>query len=328
MKVLVTGGAGMIGSNLCRRLLEEGHEVVVVDNLWRGSLENLSLCCGELYPNITFHNADLSYYGDWVAYFKDIDCVYHLADIVAGIGYVFSNENTVFRKNLQINCNVASACELFNVGRYVYVGTACSFPLHLQTGVNAAPLKETDQYPAHPESAYGWSKLMGELDAGYMAKYANIDTVTLVFHNVYGIPCEYNSVRSQVLPALAYKGLRALETGKLVVWGDGEQGRAFVHIDDIVEALFTALTKGHGAGPIQIGPDICTSISAAAKVITGYLGGNIEIVYDTSKPKGDLGRSADFSKAQTVLGWSPEVDFRDGVTEMLNWIAEKEGIRF
>lgn len=326
MKIVVTGGAGMIGANLCGRLLSEGHEVIAIDNLWRGSIDNLRMTCGDNFDRLTFLNADLSTISDWCEQLRDADCVYHLADIVAGIGYVFMNESSIFRKNLLINASVATACELMRVKRYVYVGTACSFPLHLQTGVDAAPLKESDQYPAHPESAYGWSKLMGELDAGYMAKYANIETVTLVFHNVYGTPCDYKSNRAQALPAIAYRSLLAQKTGTLDVWGDGTQGRAFVHVDDIVDALVTALTKGAGAGPIQIGPDVCTPIGEAARIIAGIVDPKIEIRFDATKPVGDRGRCADYSKATSVLGWEPRVPLEQGLKSMVEWIAAQEGL--
>jgi len=324
MRIVVTGGAGMIGSNLCARLLGAGHEVVVIDNLWRGSLDNLRTTCGDSYDRLTFVNADLSALSDWCEHLRDADCVYHLADIVAGIGYVFSNENSIFRKNLLINASVATAAELMRVKRYVYVGTACSFPLHLQSGTDAAPLKEADQFPAHPESAYGWSKLMGELDADYMARYAGIDTVTLVFHNVYGTPCDYKSNRAQALPAIAYRSLLARRTGVLDVWGDGTQGRAFVHVDDIIAALMLALHKGAGCGPIQIGPNVCTSIGDAARTIVSIVDPKIEIRFDASKPVGDRGRCADYSKATAVLGWEPTVSLEQGLRSMIEWIAGRE----
>ncbi|MFC3712437.1 NAD-dependent epimerase/dehydratase family protein [Sphingoaurantiacus capsulatus] len=326
MKIVVTGGAGMIGSNLCARLLSEGHDVVAIDNLWRGSLDNLRATCGDNFDKLAFLNADLSAISDWAEALRDADCVYHLADIVAGIGYVFTNESSIFRKNLLINASVATAAEMMRVKRYVYVGTACSFPLHLQSGVDAAPLKESDQFPAHPESAYGWSKLMGELDAGYMAKYAGIETVTLVFHNVYGTPCDYKSNRAQALPAIAYRALQGRQTGVLDVWGDGTQGRAFVHVDDIVDALVMGLSKGAGAGPIQIGPNVCTSIGDAARTIVGIVDPKIDIRFDASKPVGDKGRCADYSKATEVLGWKPTVTLEKGLRSMVDWIAAQEGL--
>lgn len=330
MKILVTGGAGMIGSNLCARLLKAGHEVVVVDNLWRGSHQNLVTTGATEYGSrLRLVIADLSSFGDWVREFAEVDCVYHLADIVAGIGYVFSNEGYIFRRNLLINANVATAVEMMRVRRYVYVGTACSFPLELQTGVDAPPLREENQYPANPESAYGWSKLMGELDARYLAQVGGIQSVVLVLHNVYGTPCEYDSERAQVLPALCARALEAVARGEreLVVWGDGTQGRAFVHVDDVVSALIAALSRGHGVGPIQIGPDVCTQVGEAAHIIAALAGGGLRVVFDASKPTGDRGRCANYSKATRYLDWRPSVKFEDGVESMLSWIRLRRGSR-
>lgn len=325
MKIIITGGAGMIGSNLAAKLLLDGHDLVIIDNLWRGSLENLQFTTGKNYNKIKFINADLGFFGEWVDALREADCVYHLADIVAGIGYVFSNEAYIFRKNLLINANVAAACEMMKVKRYVYVGTACSFPYQLQSGVNSTPLKEEQQFPAFPESAYGWSKLMGELDASYISKYTDIDTVVLVFHNVYGTPCDYSSSRAQALPAIAYRALLVSKKQEpLEVWGDGTQGRAFVHVNDIVNALVTSLHKGHNSGPIQIGPNICTPISTVAEIIREVVDLPIEIKFDPSKPIGDLGRSANYSKATKILGWEPSVDLKDGLTSLVEWIRCRE----
>lgn len=247
MKILITGGAGMIGSNLASKLLNVGHEITVIDNFWRGSIENLQYTCGKNFSKIKIVNADLSEMGEWTKIFNEVDCVYHLADIVAGIGYVFSNEAFVFRKNLMINVNVSTAVENSNVGKYIYVGTACSFPKHLQLTAGAAPLKEVDQYPAHPESGYGWSKLMGEIDLEFIAKYTDKKCITLVLHNVYGTPCEFSSNRAQVIPALIYKSLTTND-GKLIVWGDGSQGRAFVHVHDVTNALHRCLEVENNTG--------------------------------------------------------------------------------
>ena len=290
-----------------------------------GSLDNLEDQGCIDHPNFSLNIADLSSFGDWVDYFKDIDCVYHLADIVAGIGYVFGNEGFIFRKNLVINANVANAVEIMGISRYVYVGTACSFPLELQTGIDSKPLDEKDQFPANPESAYGWSKLMGELDANYLNKYSGIDSVTLVLHNVYGTPCDYKTERSQVIPALAYKALNAKKNdNKLSVWGDGSQGRAFVHVRDVINALILALNAGENSGAIQIGRDICTSIREIAETLKAKIDESIIINYDISKPTGDKGRCANYSKAKKLLSWEPTINIEDGLEDLLDWIKSKE----
>lgn len=322
--ILVTGGAGMIGSNLVKRLVGLGHEVKVVDNLWRGKLEYLYDDQGTPVIDLekSFFKRDLIKPGMCDNLLDEIDYVYHLADVVAGIDYVFSNQGSVFNHNILINTNVITSIRKHPVKGFIYVGTACSFPAHLQSGVEARPLKEEDQYPASPESAYGWSKLMGEYEALLMEKEANIPTSVLVLHNVYGAPCDYGKEKSQVIPSLIRKAIFAPEN-PFVVWGSGAQGRAFVHVDDVVDALILAKDKGLGQGTIQIGPDICISIREIAETIISISGKDVEIQYDISRPEGDRGRCADYSKAKKILGWEPRIDLRNGLERLYSWIDGK-----
>ena len=322
--ILVTGGSGMIGSNLVKRLVAKGHRVSVIDNLWRGKRDYLNDENGKPVIDMEngFHELDLSVYGSFDHLFQNADYVYHLADVVAGISYVFNNQGNLFRHNLLINSNVVDAVKRNPVKGYIYVGTACSFPAELQSGVDAAPLKEEDQYPANPESAYGWSKLMGEYEAFLMAEETGIPVSVLSLHNVYGAPCDFDIERSQVIPALIRKALRYPDED-FIVWGSGSQGRAFVHVDDIVEALVLAKEKGLGKGLIQIGPDSCTSISEIAETVVKISGKSIDIVYDTTKPEGDKGRCADYAKARAILGWEPRVDLKTGLESLYAWIERR-----
>ena len=319
--VLVTGGAGMIGSNLVRRLVAEGLRVKVVDNLWRGRLEYLTDDHGSSPIDLDrdFHNRDLAVPGMLDDLLEGVDFVVHLADIVAGIGYVFKNQGSIFRQNVLINSNVVDSIRKVRLKGYLYVGTACSFPLQLQTGVDAPPLKEEDQYPANPESAYGWSKLMGEYEAFLLEKEHKTPVCVLSLHNVYGTPTDYADGRSQVIPALIRKAIEAPDKD-FVVWGSGNQGRAFVHVDDVVNAMVLGLEKGMGQGVIQIGPDVCTSIRELAEMVVRISGKSTAIRFDTSKPEGDLGRCADYAKARRVLGWSPSVRLEDGLAALYRWI--------
>ncbi|MBK1703169.1 NAD-dependent epimerase/dehydratase family protein [Halochromatium glycolicum] len=322
--ILVTGGAGMIGSNLIKRLVSMGHSVKAVDNLWRGQRENLLDEHGEYIINMErdFHELDLTVPGALDMITEGIDYVYHLADVVAGVDYVFSNEGSVFRQNLLINTNTIASLRDRPLKGYIYVGTACSFPADKQTGVDAPPLREEDQYPAWPESAYGWSKLMGEYEALLMERETGIPVSVLSLHNVYGTPCDFDAERSQVIPSLARKAAR-YPAEPFVVWGSGAQGRAFVHVDDVVTALVLAMEKGLGKGLVQIGPDVCTSIKDIAEALVEVSGKDISIEFDTSKPEGDRGRCADFSRAREVLGWAPEVDLKTGMSSLYQWVAER-----
>ncbi len=327
-KILVTGGCGMIGSNLVKRLVREGHEVSVIDNLWRGKLCYLDNADGKPAIDIDthFHNIDLSAPVGLDEIVAEQEYVVHLADIVAGIDFVFNNQGDLFRLNNLINTNVFHSVRKAGKDRIkglLYVGTACSYPLTRQNTLDVVPLKEEELFPAMPESAYGWSKLMGQLEIGYLEKETGIPCCTLQFHNVYGAPCDYGA-RSQVIPALIRKALNYPEED-FVVWGSGNQGRAFVHVDDVVEALVLALQKGWGHGWIQIGPSECTSIREIALTIVEISGKPIKPFFDTSKPEGDKARSADFTKAREILGWEPKVSLRDGLKQQYEWVKAQMG---
>lgn len=323
-KALVTGGAGMIGSNLAKRLVAQQVDVHVVDNLSRGKLEYLNDDDGRPVIDLAtrFHQADLCVPGVIEGLGVAFDTVYHLADVVAGIGYVFSNQLSIFRTNLLINSNVVESVRVLKPSAYIYVGTACSFPANLQNGSYNKPLVESDQYPANPESAYGWSKLMGEYEAFLLEKEHGVPVSVLSLHNVYGAPCDFGLEKSQVIPALIRRAIRFPAEG-FTVWGSGNQGRAFVHVDDVVDALVAAASKGLGQGLIQIGPDHCTSIGDLARTVVAISGKPIEIKFDTTKPEGDHSRCADYGKAQRLLGWSPRVTIGDGLTGLYRWIERR-----
>jgi nucleoside-diphosphate-sugar epimerase len=322
-RILVTGGAGMIGSNLVKRLVSLGHDVTVVDNLWRGRVENLTGDDGQPVIDLDqqLHRVDLAVPGVADEIIARADMVIHLADVVAGVDYVFQHQGAVFRQNLLINSNVIASVRLARPRGFVYVGTACSFPASKQSGVDSPPLKEEDQYPAAPESAYGWSKLMGEYEALLMEQEVGVPVSVLVLHNVYGSPCDYGE-RSQVLPALVRKAVRWPKE-PFVVFGSGQQGRAFVHVDDVVDALILALEKGLGQGAIQVGTDVCTSIAEAANLVVEVSGKPIPIEYDLSKPEGDRGRRADCSKARQILRWAPSVPLRTGIERLFRWMQPR-----
>jgi len=325
-RILVTGGCGMIGSNLVKRLVKEGNDVFVIDNLWRGKLEYLNDTNGKSVIDLKtrFFNLDLSIPENADSIILDVDYVIHLADIVAGIDYVFKNQGSIFRLNNLINSNIIDSCRKAGkdiVKGFIYVGTACSFPLTRQNSLDVIPLREEELYPALPESAYGWSKLMGQYETELLEKETGIPTSTLMFHNVYGAPCDFGE-RSQVIPALIRKAINS-DSEPFHVWGSGEQGRAFIHVDDIVNALCLSLDKGLGEGVIQIGPSICTSIKEIAEQVIKISEKNIDPFYDTTKPEGDKARSADYSKAKRILGWEPQVNLEEGLRQQYNWIKQE-----
>ncbi len=321
--VLVTGGAGQVGSNLVRRLVDLGADVAVADNLWRGRLAHLTEDGRPLVDLATrFHRVDLSDPAACAAVCRGRDLVFHLADVVGGIDFVFGNEFFVFNQNLLIDNNMLRAARAAGVGGYVYVGSACSYPAAKQAVLDPPPFVEGDVYPAAPESAYGWSKLMGEYLCELASGWDDMDVGVLRFHNVYGPRCEMDPRRSQVIPALIRKALRHPQE-EFVVWGSGAQRRAFVYVDDAVEALIRLVERGMNRGVIQIGPDRSTSIREVAEHVVAASGRAIDLRFDTTRPEGDVDRTADWTKAREVLGWAPTVGIAEGVRRTYDWCARR-----
>lgn len=319
-KVYVTGVAGMIGSNTARALLADGLSVVGVDNLWRGTKANIA----DLFSHrsFTFRHADIIWDDDWHRDMHSTDALIHAADIVAGIGYVFSNEWNVFHKNVMINTGIAKLISQGTLGRFIYLGTACSYPQQLQRSVSDSVLSESSKFPADPESGYGWSKLIGEIEFRLATKGSNMRLTVLDLHNVYGWPCIYADATSQVIPALIYKAITATDR-KLSVWGDGRQGRAFVHVSDVVSAIRLVLSYSGAVSTFMIGPERCTTIAELAAIIKSHPRVCVdEIVFDRSKPIGDIGRSADSSLARQELGWRPTMTLRTGVHQLIDQILD------
>jgi GDP-D-mannose 3',5'-epimerase len=319
-RVLVTGGAGHIGSALVERLVNQGAHVKVADNLWRGSKE--FLLDGDEKPIIDLKNdfleIDLRDYKNADLAMKDTDVVFHLADVVAGITFVFDNLAFVYRSNALINSNVFYSAEQNHVEKLVYVGAACAYPHYKQNNPDQPLFKEEDMYPAQPESAYGWSKLMGEYECELYSKSGALSTAILRLHNVYGPHSDLSPERSQVIPATIRKAIR-YPNEKFIIWGNGDQNRSFVYVSDVVDALMLAVEKGLDRGPIQIGTQNKTTIEEIADKVIEIAGKRIVKEHDLSKPVGDMGRAADCTLAEMLLGWKPRVTLEEGLRKTYDW---------
>ena len=318
----MTGAAGMIGSSVCKQLLENGNKVIGIDNFWRGSFQNIENF--QEYQNFEFRLCDLRFDTDWAFDISNYDVILHIADIVAGIGYVFSNEAEVFRNNILINSNVSSVIRKHAPEKIIYLGTACSYPQDKQMSVESSELSEVDKFPADPESGYGWSKLMGEVELKLSVKNIKTKLIVLDLHNVYGWPCIYKDNSAQVIPALIWRACNSIDR-ELLVWGDGNQGRAFIHVKDVVSAVVKAIEYDGDEDNFMIGPEYCTTIKEIAQLIVSHpLISSRGIAFDTTKPTGDIGRYANSSLANKELSWEPRVGIIEGVNNLITMIYQQK----
>ena len=255
---------------------------------------------------------------------RHAETVYHLADIVAGIDFVFSNQAFLFDMNLRINLNTVRAARANRVPAFVYAATACSFPKELQSNYSVVSIPEDKLYPASPESSYGWSKLMGEYQLRREQLADESFQVGIVrLHNVYGPRSPYRK-GSQALPALIRKAISYPAEG-FGVMGTGRQYRDFLHVHDAVSAILAVRERGMNRGPIQAGTGEAVTLRHAArevaKLARNLLGKRFAPTFDNAF-EGDKGRVADLTRARAILGWKAEVTFSEGLKGTFKWIMQ------
>jgi nucleoside-diphosphate-sugar epimerase len=273
MSTVVTGGAGFIGCHLVKRLLDEGRDILVVDNFSRGSFENLRDVGAE---KVKYVKADLRDYDQALAAIEGAETVYHLAAVVGSVEYLHGSEIAELRAlqdNVVIDANVFRACLQHKVRKIVYASSVSVYPIDMQQKLDVV-LSEEDLRYYNPEGGYGWSKLLGETQLSWMK---NIDVGIARIFTVYG-PGEPLDETAHAVPALIRKAIRYPEED-FVVWGNGEQTRSFMYISDCVEALVRLEEKASSPPLIvNIGSDKPTPIRVLAEKIVEISGKNIQEV--------------------------------------------------
>ena len=324
-KVLVGGGAGLIGSHLARMLLGKGARVCIADNLSSGSLKNIE----DIKGKVDIQIVDLRETDICKKLTKDTDYVFQLAANMGGIGYITSIGADIMRDNTLINVNMLQASLENKVDKYFYSSSACVYPEYLQKDEDIAPLKEADAIPADPDQFYGWEKILTEkLCEAYQKDYGmNIRVAR--FHNVFGeVYTAFDKQKGKAPCHLILKALKYPEQD-FVVWGDGKQTRSFLYIDDCVEGVL-ALMEGDYKEPVNIGSDRLVTIDELAKIIIKLSGKEIKIKHDLSKPQGVRGRNADLTLVKRVVGWKPKTSLEEGLRRTYEWardrVAELENI--
>jgi nucleoside-diphosphate-sugar epimerase len=309
-------------------MLNHNARILVVDNLSRGRLKNL-MNNGTYVISLErdFRRVDLTDPTNALVAIRCVRTVYHLADVVAGIDYVFQHQSSLFRENILINTNTLYAVVQNRIPNYIYVGTACSFPKHLQISYKLVSLHENQTYPASPESSYGWSKLMGEYEAGLLRKQNNShfkpNVAVLRFHNVYG-PGMIWGAGAQAISALMFKAIKADNGKGFPVFGSGNQYRDFVFVEDVVDALLLA-PRAYGQGTVQVGTGVGVSVRQLSNAITSMvsLGMNKKSFprFTSTGLEGDRGRVAHTDRAEKILGWMAKTSLHHGLQSTFLYIA-------
>ena len=313
-KVLVTGAGGFIGSHLVTFLQNKGYWVRGVD---------IKLPEFEATTADDFQLLDLRRWENCLKATAGVDQVYALAADMGGMGFISCHHAQILYNNSLINLHTLEAARENGVKRYLYTSSACIYPEHLQEDTNVTPLKEDDAYPAYPQDAYGWEKLVSErLCMHYLEDYG-IETRTVRFHNIFGENGTWDGGREKAPAAMSRKIAMAKLTGNPVIeiWGDGEQTRSFCYIDDCVEGIYRLMQSDHSE-PINLGQDRMVSINELADIIADIAGIKIEKSY-VDGPQGVRGRNSDNTKLREILGWEPAISLEDGLATTYAWIEKQ-----
>jgi GDP-D-mannose 3', 5'-epimerase len=251
-----------------------------------------------------------------------VDEVYALAADMGGMGFISSNHATILRNNSLINLHTIEAARMQGVSRYLYSSSACIYPDHLQTDANVAPLKEEDAYPADPQDAYGWEKLVSERLCQYYADEFGMQTRIVRFHNIYGPYGTYDGGREKAPAALCRKVAMAEPDGSIEVWGDGEQTRSFCYVDDCVEGIYRLMQSDYPE-PLNLGTEEMVTINQLARLVTEVAGKQGVTLRHVDGPQGVRGRNSDNSRLRRVLGWEPRVTLAEGLSPTYQWIEKQ-----
>jgi nucleoside-diphosphate-sugar epimerase len=314
-KALVCGAGGFIGSHMVKRLKKEGFWVRGID-LKRPSYDKSEaddFMIGDLRdPYVARGAIDTKF-----------DEIYQFAADMGGAGFVFTGENDydIMHNSAAINLNVLEACRLVKAKRIFYSSSACMYPEFNQLDPNNPNLSEESAYPAMPDSDYGWEKLFSERLYLAAARNKGIDVRVARYHNIFGVEGSWFDGREKAPAAICRKIAMAKDGGQIEIWGDGEQTRSFLYVDECVEATIR-LTRSEWAGPVNIGSDEMVTINQLAKMIMEISGKKLDLLHIPG-PLGVRGRNSDNRLFEKKLGWRVSEKLVDGLYKTYPWVLSQ-----
>jgi nucleoside-diphosphate-sugar epimerase len=335
-KVLVLGAGGFIGSHLIKRLKEQGcwvrgvdlkypeYETSVADDFVIRDLRDPKNVESVVRLE-SYNNHPLPYKFDIYPFSEKLqfDEVYQLAADMGGAGYIFSGDNdaNVMHNSAMINLNVAYECSRQESKKVFYSSSACMYPEHNQLDPNNPNCEESSAYPANPDSEYGWEKLFSErLFLAFNRNY-NLDVRIARFHNIFGPYGTYKGGKEKAPAAISRKVAEVLDGGEIEVWGDGNQTRSFLYIDECIDGILK-LMDSNFKGPVNIGSDEMVTINDLVNYIIDISGKQVSIKH-IDGPTGVRGRNSDNTLIKEKLNWSPTQPLYNGLIKTYEWINKE-----
>jgi GDP-D-mannose 3',5'-epimerase len=341
-KALVLGAGGFIGSHLVKKLKEEGYWVRGVDlklpEYWPSKADEFVI--GDLRkPNIVSNSMFAPGQTSENDKENSFDEVYQLAADMGGAGYIFTGEHDadVMHNSALINLNVAHEAVKKSVKRIFYSSSACMYPEHNQLDPNNPNCEESSAYPANPDSEYGWEKLFSErLYLAFQRNY-NLKVRVARFHNIFGPYGTWKGGKEKAPAAMCRKVAETTNGGEIEVWGDGQQTRSFLYIDECLEAVIRFMRQEDFAGPVNIGSEEMVTINQLAQMAIDISGKNITIKnlegeefrekYGFKCPVGVRGRNSDNKLYKEKIGWETTQPLQTGMEKTFEWINKQIKIK-
>ena len=305
-RVIVTGGAGFLGSFVTQQLAQRGAQDVFIPRI-------------ENYNLIEPQGIEVMY-ADGL---KGVDArnvvIIHLAANVGGIGANREHPAEFFYDNLMMGVQLMHQAYKKGIGKFVAIGTVCAYPKF-----TPVPFKEDDLWNGYPEETnapYGLAKKMMLVQAQAYRQQYGFNAIFLLPVNLYGPRDNFNLQTSHVIPALIRKALEAKERGdaELPVWGDGSPTREFLYVEDAAAGIISAAEKYNGSEPVNLGSGYEISIKDLAEMIVRLTGYGGKIAWQTDKPNGQPRRGLDVSRARDYFGWQAQVPFEEGIRRTIEW---------
>mmetsp|Transcript_29475 Transcript_29475/g.85937 ORF Transcript_29475/g.85937 Transcript_29475/m.85937 type:complete len:398 (-) Transcript_29475:83-1276(-) len=311
-KVCIGGGAGFIGSHLAKRMRKEGWYVICAD--WK---DNEFMAVEDFCDE--FRKVDLRRVDNCIEVTKGCNQVFNLAADMGGMGFIESNQSVLLYNNTMISFNMLEASRMNEVARYFYSSTACVYNEDKQLDPTNPGLKEGDAWPAKPQDTYGLEKLYAEEMALAYARDFPIVTRVARYHNVYGPQGTWKGGREKAPAAFCRKAICSTEFFEM--WGDGEQTRSFMFIDDCVEGSLRIMNSDYEY-PLNLGTEEMVSMNDFAAIAMSYEQKKLPVKHIPG-PQGVRGRNSDNTLIREKLGWSPSISIEDGLRQAYFWIKEQ-----